>query len=126
MSAFATLTLQNNAAANVVFNPQSIDSDGVALWTTSATVYDSKERASLSCRLPKNGSSVVRVTGKVVIPVMDTVDATKKVAELVGECTFLLPKQASETQRLNLRKELDTFIQNAVVTAAVQNFEAIY
>lgn len=127
MSAFATLTLQNNAAANVVFNPQSVDSQGVAKWMTSATSFDGKQAATLSVRLPKNGqSSVVRVQGKVVIPVMDTVDTTKKVAECVGSFEFLLPKQATETQRLDLRKQIDTFIQNAVVTAAVQNLEAIY
>lgn len=126
MAAFATLTLQNNAAANVVYNPQAIDSEGVAQWGTTATVFDAREKATLSVRLPKNGSNVVRVTGKLSIPVMDTVDTTKKVSECLGSFELVLPKQATETQRLNLRKQLDTFIANAIVTSAVQSFEGIY
>jgi len=126
MSAFATLTLQNNAAANVVFNPSSIDSVGVATWFTSSAIYDAREKATLSIRLPKNGSSVARVVGKVSIPIMDSVDTTKKVAEAIGTVELVLPKQASETVRLNLRKELDTLLADAVTTAAVQYLESIY
>lgn len=126
MSAFASLALQNNAAATVTFVPQKIDSNGVAVWMTSNAVYDGKQKATLSVKLPQNGSTVVRVTGKVTLPIMDTVDTTKKVAECVGTFELLLPKQASQTNRLDIRKELDTFLTNAVVTSAVQDFEAIY
>lgn len=126
MAAFATLTLQNNAAGNVTFVPQKIDQNGVATWMTSNTVFDGKQKATLAVKLPQNGSSVVRVTGKVTLPIMDTVDTTKKVAECVGTFELLLPKQATQTNRLDIRKELDTLLTNAVVTSAVQDFEAIY
>jgi len=57
---------------------------------------------------------------------MDTVDTTKKVAEAYVDVVFVLPKQASETIRLDLRKYADQLLINAVTTAAVQNFEDVY
>lgn len=125
MSAFATLTLQNNAAANVVFNPSSI-SDGVASWFNSTSVYDARQKVTLSVKLPKSGSQVARVVGRVTLPIMDSVDTTKKIGEAYANVEFVLPKQMSETQRLDLRKEMDTLIQNAVFTAAIQYLESIY
>lgn len=126
MSAFATLTLQNHAAANVVLTPSNIDPSGVATWYGSANVLDARLRATMSVRNPKGASNVARVAGKVVVPVMDSVDPSKKVAEVLGTFEFVLPKQATETQRLDIRKLLDTMIQNAITTAAVQNVESIY
>lgn len=126
MSAFAAVTLQNNAAANVVFNPQSIDGSGVAKWFTSDSVYDARKVLSMSVSLPKNGSTVARVKQKIAVPIMDTVDATKKVAEAYVMIEAVIPKLASETVRLDLRKYADTLLTNAVSTAAFQNLEAIY
>lgn len=126
MSAFGTLTLQNNAAANVVFNPASIDSNGVATWFVSNSIYDARTKATMQVLLPKNGSPVARVKQRIAVPIMDTVDATKKVGEAYVAVEFVLPKQATETQRLDLRKLADTLLQNAVTTAAIQNLESIY
>lgn len=126
MSAFASVTLQNNAAANVVFNPQSIDAAGVATWLTSDSVYDARKKLTMSVSLPKNGSSVVRVKQKVLVPIMDTVDANKKVAEAYVYIEAVFPKNTSETVRLDLRKHADTLLTNAVTTAAYQSLEAIY
>lgn len=126
MSAFANLTLQNNAAANVTFVPSNIDKNGVATWYVTNSVLDARHRASLQVRNPSASSNVARVSARVVIPVMDTVDASKKVADCIGTFEFVLPKQATEANRLDLRKYLDTLMQNAVTTAAVQYIESIY
>lgn len=126
MSAFASLTLVNNAAANVVFNPQSIDGSGVAKWLTTDSVFDARKAVTMSLTLPKNGSSVVRLKQKISVPIMDTVDATKKVADAYIMIEAVLPKQCSETIRLDLRKYADTLLTNAISTAAFQSLEAIY
>lgn len=126
MTAFAALSLTNNAAVAVVFNPQAIDSSGVAKWLTSDAVFDAKKSVTMSVSLPKNGSSVSRVKQKIVVPVMDAVDATKKVGEAYIYVEAVFPKQASETIRLDLRKYADTLLTNAVTTAAYQSFEAIF
>lgn len=126
MSAFAALSLQNNAAVAQTFNPQSIDAAGVSIWLGTETVLDAKKKVTMSVSLPKNGSTVSRVKQRITVPVMDAVDPTKKVAEAYVDTVFVLPKQASETVRLDLRKYADQLLTNAVTTAAVQNLEAIY
>lgn len=126
MSAFAAITLQNNAAANVTFTPQSLDSAGVAKWLSSDAVLDAKKAITMQVGLPKNGSTVARIKQKIVVPIMDTVDANLKVAEAYVTIEAVIPKLASETIRLDLRKYADTLLTNAVSTAAYQNLEAIY
>jgi hypothetical protein len=126
MSAFAALSLQNNAAVAQTFNPQSKDASGVSSWLGTETVLDAKKKVTMSVTLPKNGSTVSRVKQRVIVPVMDPADTTKKVAEAYVDVVFVLPKQASETVRLDLRKYADQLLINAVTTAAIQNFEDVY
>lgn len=126
MSAFAVLTLANATPTNVAFNPQSIDSNGVATFMTNDAIFDSKKRVTMAVSLPKNGSSVSRVKQKIVIPVMDATDANKKVAEAYVTIEAVIPKLASETDRLNLKAFATNLLSNAVSTAAYQNLEAIY
>lgn len=126
MPAFASLTLKNNAAVDVVFTPQSQDADGVATFLSSETILDAKKKVTLSTSLPKNGSVIARIKQKIIVPVMDTVDPSKKVGEAYVNIDFVFPKIASETIRLDLRKYADTLLTNAVTTAMVQNLEGIY
>lgn len=126
MSAFAAISLQNEAAVAQTFNPANIDSAGVAKWLGTETVLDGKKSVTMSVILPKNGSSVVRIKQRISIPVMDAVDVTKKIADCYADVTMVLPKQASATNRLDLRKYIDQLVTNAVTTAAVSNFESIY
>jgi len=127
MTAFASLTLPNNAAANQTFGPSGIDQKGVAKWmTTSEASLDARRTVTMSVTLPKNGSSVVRVKQRVAIPIMDAVDTTKKIAEAYANIELVLPKQATSTNRLDLRKYAEKLIADAVTTAAVTDFESIY
>lgn len=126
MAAFATLTLTNNAAANVVFAPSKIDANGVATYYSTASVIDARPSASLAVRVPSKTSNVARVTGKIVVPVMDVVNTSLKIAECIGSFELVLPKVATETQRLDARKLLDTLLQNAISTSAVQYLESVY
>lgn len=126
MTAFAAVTLLNNASANVVFNPQAIDPTGVAIWLTSDAVFDAKKKLTMSVSIPKGNSPVSRIKQRVMIPIMDAVDTTKKVGEAYVNIEAVIPKLASDTTRLDLRKFADTLLTNAVSTAAYQNLEAIY
>jgi hypothetical protein len=111
----------------VSFNPVGIDSNGVARWMTiTEPSLDARNSASMSVSLPKNGSTVTRIKTRVVIPVMDAVDATKKIAEAYVDMVFVLPKQASETNRLDLRAFAKNFLAHAAITAAVSNYESQY
>lgn len=126
MSAFATLSLLNNAAAEQTFTPANIDSSGVAKWLGTETILDGKKSATMSVALPKNGSTVVRVKQRVMIPIMDTVDTSKKIADAYVDMVFVLPKQATSTNRLDLLAYAKDFLADATTIAAVTNFESIY
>lgn len=127
MSAFAAISLLNNAAVEQVLSPSSIDSIGVAKWmSTSEASLDARRVASMSVSLPKNGSNVARIKQKVLIPIMDTVDTTKKIAEAYVTIEAVIPKQATETNRLDLRAYAKDLLADAVSTAAFTNLESIY
>lgn len=126
MTALASLALQNNAAAAVTFTPVGRDSQGVTKWMTQDSVYDARKVVTMSLTHPKNGSSVIRLKFKVSIPVMDAVDAAKKMSDCYANVELVMPKTASETTRLDLRKLLDTLLISAVTTAAVQLLEDVY
>lgn len=126
MSAFAVLTLSDNAAAAKTFNPTVINSAGVAKWLGDETVLDGKKSATMSMSLPANGSSVARLKQRISIPIMDKVDTTKKVAEAYVNIEYVLPKQASLTNRLDLRAFLVDLSGEALTTASLTNLESIY
>lgn len=126
MVAFATLTLTDRVPANIVFTPSRIDSSGVATYYSTATVMDGRPAASISVRLPAKGGSVARVIGKVVVPIMDSVDTSLKIGESIGTFELVLPKVATENQRLDIRALLKSLLDNAVTTGAVQNLESVY
>lgn len=128
MTAFAALTLADGQTtpANVTFNPSSIDSDGVASYLTSDSVFDSKKKVTIKVQQPKNGSSVSRVTLRVAVPIMDTVDTSKKVGECLATVNAVIPKVSSEQQRKDIRAFVANLLDHAAVTAAFVNVESIY
>lgn len=125
MSAFLPLTLVNNAAVNVVFS-QTSNKDGIAMWHSSDAVYDAKKVVTMSLALPRQGSTVARIKQKIVIPVMDTVDVTKKVSEAYIFIETVLPKNASETVRMDTNAYARSLLSNAVSTAAFQSLQGVY
>lgn len=127
MTAFAAITLADGVPANHVFNPSSIDSAGVAhLYTAGSTGFDSREQVSLLVKLPKNGGSVARVTAKVSLPIMDSVDNTLKLGECIGTVEFVMPKYAPQSQREMLLDLVTALLADASVVAAVGSLESIY
>lgn len=126
MSAFATVALTNEAAATVNFTPLNLDNTGVARWGTANSVYDAKSLLSMKVDLPSGKSTRIKVKQKLTIPVMDAVDATLKIDELICNVEFSLPKSATQTQRLDMRKYAATLLAHAITTAAVDVFEGIY
>lgn len=129
MTAFATITLDDGQSTPVAvdFVPSSIDSNGVAhLYAEETSGLDSRRQISLGIRLPKNGSPVARVTGKVVIPVMDSNDNTIKVGDAIANVEFVIPKTSDEDLRNDLIAFLHNFLEDPSFVAAVGSLESIY
>jgi len=126
MPAIAAISINDSVPAAQSFTPLNLDSTGVARYGTSAAVFDAKSIITHSVSLPKNGSTVTRVKQKIVIPIMDTVDTTKKVAEAFANIEYVLPKNASALVLANLQAYVKNLAAHAVTTAAVGSFENVY
>lgn len=126
MTAFAALSLLNNAAVAQTFSPVNIDSAGVAKWFSNEAILDAKKVVTFSQTLPKNGSPVVRHKMRISIPTMDTIDATKRIGDNYVNIEFVTGKASSSTIRLDLRAYVASLLNNAAVTAALTSLETQY
>jgi hypothetical protein len=127
MSAFANITLVNNAAANVVFYPMTIvTSTGVAMYATSDAVFDAKSILTISTKQPAGANTRAKYRAKVTIPVMDAVYTTKKIDEAIVTVDFSLPRDLGSTPRLDARAYIKALIADAVTTAFLTSYEGIY
>jgi hypothetical protein len=72
MAAAADLTLKNNAAADVTFNPYSISEDRVEWVESGATSILGTTRFVMGRKIPTNKvNGVYRGTGKLTLPVVN-------------------------------------------------------
>lgn len=127
MPALAAISLKNQAGTEVSYSPAGINpATNVATWLGAGVSYDARPQVSLSVNLPRGNATRVRVRGKISFPIMDSVDTTKRVDECIGEFEFSLPKKAILADRQNLRAALSDFVADAVVIAAVENYEGVY
>jgi hypothetical protein len=72
MAAAADLTLKNNAAANVTFNPYSVETDAVEWVEAGATSILGTSRFRLGRKVPADkANGVYRIQGKLTRPVVN-------------------------------------------------------
>lgn len=116
-----SLTLTDAVPTNRNYTATQSTPD-LTIWKDLATnTYPSGAGvASLSCKENSNGT--FRVQGKLVLPAMDSIDATVKSFETLGNFEMVFPNRASLQRRKDLKAMLLDFVGDAVVTAAVENF----
>lgn len=120
MPALAAVTLNTQ-----VFNPSSIDSNGVATWYTAAGILDERYKLTMSVRQPKNGSNVARVTMKIALPIIDGVSGLKT-AEALVTTEFVIPKTCSAGMRDELLLSMAGLLGLGVADSAVNDLEGVY
>jgi hypothetical protein len=127
MSAFATLSLKNQAGTEVNYSPADIDQKtGVARYLGAGAVYDERPQVTVSVSYPSGKGTKIRVRGKISFPVMDPVDTTKKVDEQLALFEFSLAKNSALASRQNLRAAIADFLTDTVVVKAIEDFESVY
>lgn len=73
MAAAANLTLKNNAASNVTFEPYSVEQDAVEWVEQGATSILGMTRFRLSRKVPADkANGVYRTQGKLTLPVVNS------------------------------------------------------
>lgn len=125
MTAFATLTL-NDGSADRAFLAKTLVGN-LATWRYGAgTYFNADHQVTMSFSLPKVGGSVVRMKQKIVVPVMDPVDASLKVADIVCNIDVLMPVKATSAQRTVAYNYIKNLLANAVSSDGVVNQQGIF
>lgn len=130
-----TIAIQDGAATPVThtFNPQSIDSNGVAVYKERVSgVPIGQPQLSLSVRAPAGNSATYKVSGRLTMPkVVTTTDSSGKTVTSVdyaplGTFDFVLPVKADKIDRTNMRVLLSNALKNAVVISMIDDLEGVW
>jgi hypothetical protein len=138
MTAIAALSINDGKATPVAhsFSPQNIK-DGVARWVDrSAGIAIGYPALSFSLREPSKASKNYRITAKVVLPVLEQTSPSTATGiqpaptvayTLLATTEIVLPERSVLADRKDLAAYLRNFLANpTVITAALENFEAVY
>lgn len=138
MTAIAALTLADGAAVpvNHTFNPVNIDALGIAKWADRVGgIALGYPVVTLSMRQPNKANRNYKLVVKVVTPVLEQTSqstgtgiapAPTKAYDLTSVTEVVLPERSTLAQRKDLIAFHRNMFANAVITAAVENFESIY
>lgn len=138
MAAIATLSLLDGQPTPVShsFAPVTIDRAGVAHFADrSGGIALGYPYITLLVRQPTKASRTTKVTGKVMVPVLEVTSPstatgiqpqpTKAFDELFS-FDFVLPERSTAAQRKDILAYAKNLLAHAVVTNAVVDGEAIY
>jgi hypothetical protein len=139
MGTIAAITLTDAAATpvNHTFSPQpDWNNPGVVKWVDrSGGIALGYPAATLSMRMPAKGSKVYKIVAKLVTPVLEvTAPATGTGIQpgptlsynLLATAEFILPERSSLQQRKDIFAMFKDYLSDAVLTAAIHDFEMVY
>lgn len=122
-----TLTLTDAAGTPVNRSyPLVQSSPDLSIWKDYATnsgVPAGAGSASLSLR--ENAAGTNRLTGKLVLPSMETLDGATyatKAFECIGTFDLIFPARSTTQNRKDLKAMFIDLLSDALVTSAVENF----
>jgi hypothetical protein len=117
-----SLTLTDAVPANRAYTATQSDPD-LTVWKDVATNTYPSGAGVATLSLKENAQTgVARLTGKLTVPQMDTVDPTTVAFSCLGTFEIVLPNRASLQHRKNLKAMLIDFLGDGVVTSAVESF----
>jgi hypothetical protein len=127
-----SIQLTDAASTPVARTFIGVQSDpNLAVWKDFTTNGGYPIGAAVASLSVKENGSAVRVSGKLVLPVMETISGDTdlgfdpiptKAFEEIGSFDLVFPYRASLQNRKDLKAMVIDFISDAVVTAAVENF----
>jgi len=123
MAAAASITLKNNADANVTFNPYSVNSDSVEWTESGATSILGTSRFVLTRKIPQDRSAgVYRTIGKLTRPVVNgttgALDGT-----LTGTFEILRPAKLTVAEVDEFVARFKTALALALIKTAAETGE---
>jgi len=138
MTAIAALTLADGQAtpANHTFSPVNIDQAGVAKWADrSGGIALGFPQVSFMMRNPTKSNRNYKVTGKVVVPVLEVTSPSTATGiqpaptlayNLTANIEFVFAERSTAAQRADVLAYTKNYLANAVMSQAVSSFESVY
>lgn len=139
MSAIANVVINDGQATPVshTFAPVTIDAQGVAKWADrSGGISVGFPTLSYSLKSPTGSSKSYKMTAKVVLPVLEQTSPSTATGiqpaptvayNLIANVEMVLPERSTAQDRKNLLAYVKNYLANAaVITAGVENYEAVY
>lgn len=139
MSAIANVVINDGQATPVshTFAPVTIDAQGVAKWADrSGGISVGFPTLSYSLKNPTGNSKSYKLTAKVMLPVLEQTSPSTATGiqpaptvayNLLANIEMVLPERSTAQDRKNLLAYVKNYLANAtVVTAGVENYEAVY
>lgn len=129
----STLTLTDAAGTPVNRSfPAVQSSPDLTIWKDFSTNGGYPVGAGVaSLSVKENASGTVRVSGKLVLPTMETISGDtdlgyapvpNKAFEVLGSFDLVFPNRSSLQNRKDLKAMFIDFLSDAVVTSAVESF----
>jgi hypothetical protein len=130
MTAIAALTIADGQATPVshTFSPVSIDNTGVAKWADRSGGFPAGyPTITMQVREPRGNSSKYRVSGKVTVPIVETVDGVQTVTNsFVMNFDSSIPASSTQSARDDAYAYLKNFLSTQTVSDAMTDLEAVY
>lgn len=139
MSAIANVVINDGQATPVshTFAPVTIDAQGVAKWADrSGGISVGFPTLSYSLKNPTGNSKSYKLTAKVMLPVLEQTSPSTATGiqpaptvayNLLANIEMVLPERSTAQDRKNLLAYVKNYLANAtVITAGVENYEAVY
>lgn len=139
MAAIAPVALLDGQSTPVshTFAPVTIDQNGVAKWADRSTgISVGFPTISYSLKNPNQGSRAYKIAAKVVLPVLEQTSPSTATGiqpaptvayNLIANVELVLPERSTLLDRKNLIAYVRNYLANAtVITAGVENYEAVY
>lgn len=131
MPQIQTLVIKDGQAApaDVSFGPQGLDSNGVAMFSTTATQQNLRKRLGVSVRSPVNGNGVYRIALTLALP-KGNLPAGASIELLDHRNTvrveFLIHERSTEQEIKDLRALAANALGQTQVKSAIELLEPFY
>lgn len=123
MATAANITVNNHAAAAVIYKVMSVEPTKVTYMDDSAGTLLGLRTIELGRKLPTDrANGVVRVQLKVTRPVLDATTGALSYTSL-GTAEMVFPAKSSLAERREIKAALANALDNAVVQPAIETFE---
>lgn len=137
MAAIAPITLLDGqpTPASHTFSPVNIVNDVAHFADRSGGISVGFPAVTFMLRPPTKGSRAYKLSLKVVLPILEVTapgsasgfqPAPTKAYDLIGSVEIIMPERSTQLQRRDILAYTKNLLADAVVNAAVRDFESVY